>query len=464
MSAEPGAHLLDEILKNHVRFPALFCAADRPAVLFDRSGLVVAANDAALASVGRSFEEVAGRGWMSTVEPGTAARLSAAFARAACGRVTRLICEFRDAANEIVVMETSLTPAMVDGRIAGVYACGVDVTALQRAERNAVEQSERIRELYLVAAATGTSAAGRIATALTLGAQRLGCEGGYFTRIDGDTVTFVQGTGDARGLVDETRPLAGSLERGIAAAGRPIAGDVRPAEIHPAAGAARWYIGTALLVRDAPVGTVTFLSRAPRTPFSAADLDFMQLIGALIASVLERDEQERSLDALAFSDALTGLPNRLMLSDRLGETIASARRHGSTFALHFYDLDGFKRINDVHGHLRGDDVLRTIARRLEGLTRDEGIVARMGGDEFVVVQHKADRTDASRLARHLCAAVNEPVSVEGREHRLSASVGIAFFPRDGSDATTLLERADAALYRVKALGRNAIAFAGEDVA
>jgi diguanylate cyclase (GGDEF)-like protein/PAS domain S-box-containing protein len=177
-------------------------------------------------------------------------------------------------------------------------------------------------------------------------------------------------------------------------------------------------------------------------------------------SAREQSERTRSLDAPALSDALTGLPNRLMLRERLEATIAEAKRDGVSFALHFYDLDGFKRINDRYGHLRGDDVLKAVARRMATVSRRDHTLARIGGDRFVVLQPRVrDRAEAARVAHRLCDAVGEPFRIDGTEHRLSLSAGIAFFPQDAGDADALLRRADAALYRVKTRGRNAIAFA-----
>jgi diguanylate cyclase (GGDEF)-like protein len=224
----------------------------------------------------------------------------------------------------------------------------------------------------------------------------------------------------------------------------------------------RAFIAAPLVVGGIRWGTVAFLTTRPRVEkFAAGDRDFVRLFGVFVEGALERLNQERRLDALAFSDALTGLPNRLLLDDRLSQTIASAQRHGTSFALHFYDLDGFKSINDRHGHLRGDEVLRAVAHRMERTARQEDTVARIGGDEFVVLQPTIHGvSDAERLAERVRHAISdEPFFVDGRDHRLTASAGIAVYPDHGSEPAALLAAADAALYRVKASGRDAVALA-----
>jgi diguanylate cyclase (GGDEF)-like protein/PAS domain S-box-containing protein len=189
--------------------------------------------------------------------------------------------------------------------------------------------------------------------------------------------------------------------------------------------------------------------------------------GVIGAVIVFRDVgAARALSArmshLAQHDVLTGLPNRLLLTDRLDRAIAAARRHGSSLAVLFVDLDRFKRINDRLGHAAGDQVLKSVASRLAACVRGSDTVSRLGGDEFVVLLPEvACAEDAAFSADNLLAAIAAPHRVEGRDLYVTASVGIGVYPADGTDAEKLLKKADLGLLRAKgqrrALPRLAIA-------
>jgi diguanylate cyclase (GGDEF)-like protein len=158
---------------------------------------------------------------------------------------------------------------------------------------------------------------------------------------------------------------------------------------------------------------------------------------------------------LATHDALTGLPNRVLLDDRLAQAIAHADRDLQPFAVLVLDLDRFKLINDSFGHRSGDMVLNEVARRLQGLVRSIDTVARVGGDEFVlVVSPSAARSDAEEIGKRANDILRAPFPVEGVDLRVSSSIGIAFYPTDGGSAESVLAHADAAMYCAKERGRN----------
>ena len=162
----------------------------------------------------------------------------------------------------------------------------------------------------------------------------------------------------------------------------------------------------------------------------------------------------RQLRHLATHDALTGLPNRVLLDDRLAQAIAHADRDSRTFALLMCDLDRFKLINDSLGHRAGDELLQEVARRLTGIMRSVDTVARFGGDEFVLVGSTiADSEDATRLANRVIEALQAPVCIAGIDVHTSPSIGIAIYPADGLSIETLLAHADAAMYSAKQRGR-----------
>ena len=156
---------------------------------------------------------------------------------------------------------------------------------------------------------------------------------------------------------------------------------------------------------------------------------------------------------LAQHDVLTGLPNRLLLTDRLDRAIAAACRHGNQLAVLFLDLDRFKRINDRLGHAAGDQVLQSVASRLVAGVRRSDTVSRHGGDQFVVLLSEvACADDAACTADALRTRIAAPHRIDGRDLRVTASVGIAVYPADGTDAATLLNTADFALLRAKSAG------------
>ncbi len=175
--------------------------------------------------------------------------------------------------------------------------------------------------------------------------------------------------------------------------------------------------------------------------------------------ITRRKDAEAQLVYLANHDALTGLANRTLLQDRLAQNFAFASRTGASVAVLFLDLDRFKNINDSLGHDTGDRFLLAIANRLASCVRTGDTVARLGGDEFVLVLGGLKRPeDATFSAEQVLSVVSRPMTIDGRELTLSASIGISLYPRDGLDPQSLLKNADAALYRAKATGKNSFQF------
>jgi diguanylate cyclase (GGDEF)-like protein/PAS domain S-box-containing protein len=174
---------------------------------------------------------------------------------------------------------------------------------------------------------------------------------------------------------------------------------------------------------------------------------------AIALDITERESAEKRMRQLAHYDALTNLPNRTLLFDRLKQAMLVARRTGRQLAVLFLDLDGFKPINDVHGHEAGDSVLQAVADRLNAGLRAADTVSRFGGDEFVVLAHgQRDTDDALALAAKVHEVFRPPFEVRGQKVVLTASIGITLFPADPSDAEGLLRHADAAMYQSKQQG------------
>jgi diguanylate cyclase (GGDEF)-like protein/PAS domain S-box-containing protein len=172
----------------------------------------------------------------------------------------------------------------------------------------------------------------------------------------------------------------------------------------------------------------------------------------------ETVEAHKRIEELAYSDALTGLPNRVMLAERLEFSLAMSQRHGQPFALLFLDLDRFKQINDSLGHMQGDRVLVEVAGRLLTCVRQVDTVARLGGDEFVILLTQTDARGAETIARRVIEVLGLPFDLDGVSFSVTASIGIAMYPTDGESMNDLIKNADAAMYRVKERGRAGFRF------
>lgn len=163
---------------------------------------------------------------------------------------------------------------------------------------------------------------------------------------------------------------------------------------------------------------------------------------------------QAEIQQLAFHDALTGLPNRRLLKDRLAQSMGYAHRHQRHLALMYIDLDHFKQVNDTLGHDGGDDLLRAVATRLVHAVRATDTVARIGGDEFVVLLPEVSSAEAAaEVAQHILDALQAPVSIKGHTLMVGVSIGVALFPHAADDITTLMKAADQAMYTAKQSGR-----------
>ncbi|WP_346014649.1 EAL domain-containing protein [Thiocystis violacea] len=179
----------------------------------------------------------------------------------------------------------------------------------------------------------------------------------------------------------------------------------------------------------------------------------------VVTDITQRRSYEQTIYHQANFDALTNLPNRLLLEDRLGQELRHARREGYGLTLMFIDLDRFKEVNDSLGHEAGDELLVGVAERIHGLVRASDTLSRFGGDEFVLLLPKYQRSQAPEItAREVLQALEKPFEIKGQTLFASASIGIAVFPQDGSESSDLLRNADAAMYQAKHGGRHGFAF------
>jgi diguanylate cyclase (GGDEF)-like protein/PAS domain S-box-containing protein len=435
------------------RLHALFDNNPDAMLTFDAGAVVSAANAAAARLFGASTEAITGSTLLDLVDSGAAPEALAAFNRALAGVAGGV--ELRIAAKSgSVPAFLTMIPIRYQERAVGVHAHVRDrrVELAQQAQN--AKHAERIRDLYLTAAAANENAERQIAATLEAGARILGMSAAAL--YDADSGTIAATFGDelpislARLAIEGDGPLALTEAETLAAH-------------QPAGGAGRFeaLIATPITTGgDGVFGTLSFAARNEKLrPFDDVDRDLVQLMGALVGSAIERGRSRARLQTLAYTDTITKLPNRPWLIEHLRERLDEARAAGTTVGVLFLDLDRFKDINDTLGHESGDKLLHIVGRRLSGAIRSSDCVARMGGDEFVVLALDEPRVqDLAVLAERIIAAIEEPVDMGESEHFVTTSIGIASFPNDGTDAETLVKHADVAMYRAKDRGRNTYQF------
>ena len=203
----------------------------------------------------------------------------------------------------------------------------------------------------------------------------------------------------------------------------------------------------------------TYTEEMTITPVTQSGADAKTQFVAIKQDITERKAAEKRVQFLAYYDALTGLPNRSLLQDRLAGAIASARRRNEKVALLFLDLDRFKNVNDSLGHTAGDLLLQEVAERLRRFGREQDTVARLGGDEFLIILNSVkDISDAAVAADRLVKSLTAGFVIQDHPLTISCSLGISIFPEHGADGETLIKNADAAMYCAKEKGRNNFQF------
>lgn len=215
------------------------------------------------------------------------------------------------------------------------------------------------------------------------------------------------------------------------------------------------WLGIPLVDDQGIMGVLAVERGSQQRPFGERDQKLLQFVSEQVASAIRHRAMLLRLERLAQYDALTGLPNRALLNDRLLKALQSAQRHGQFVALLFVDMDDFKRINDTLGHAAGDGLLQLAAQRLVACVRRADTVARLGGDEFVVVIDSLSSTDPlDGLMEKIRGEFVRPFELAGQSVSVSLSIGLALYPRDGATADVLLQHADRGMYAAKVHSRD----------
>jgi diguanylate cyclase (GGDEF)-like protein/PAS domain S-box-containing protein len=451
---------------NQEKFRSLFEYHPDGIMELKSSGAISRVNVALESETGFLGERIVGKPWTELIAPerrDAADELLRSAMRGEAGEVDSLLL---DRLGNRFDVQLKIVPLRVSGEITGAYAIFKNVAAQRDAERAIAAQSERLRRLVMVAASGHESLNEQIDAALSLGVEIFGWDIGYVAQYQRDRVLLRNTSGEAVFTKGTIYPARASFAYHISERRAPyfVADmDAQPYREDPVRATTPWrsYFGVPLMVFKQHYGALVFAGRAPRDEsIDPSERDMVQLIGLFVAAALEREAQNERIEQLAFNDALTGLPNRVLFNDRIEQTIATARRYDRGFAVMYLDVDHFKAINDKYGHNVGDATLQEVAHRLRLATRESDTLSRFGGDEFVILQPIVDGpSDAADLARKLNVAMQEPVVIDGVPHKVRLSVGIALYPSDGATIDELMEASDRALYRAKKEGRNRWCFA-----
>ncbi len=337
-----------------------------------------------------------------------------------------------------------------------VIGIGVDIARLVE-ERAVLER--QTRELAAFAELGGAAlAADELQPVLERAASRVR------ETLNADEVRIVE-LGSERPVVRAAALVEGGISAGIREGARPTiawrlpdaeAGPLPPEEL--SAHGLGSGIRARIQGRDRQFGYIEALGSGEGA-FTDEDLGFIRSVSYLLAGAVEQLRLQGELAHRADHDDLTGLLTRITFERRLVDALARADRERSSLAVLFIDLDRFKNVNDSLGHQAGDEVLRTAARRLRDSVRSWDVVARHGGDEFVLfMPDVSSGAEIAHFTNRLLDAFREPFDVGGRQIRVAATVGIAFYPTDGDDVASLLRAADSALYEGKTRGRNTFHF------
>jgi len=414
-------------------FSALLDSSDDLIFSVDADGIVSYWNHGAERALGHAPGRIVGRSELTLVPDDHRSETDLLYRRVLAGeRVVRFETVRLHDNGERVHLSLNLSPLRGGGgEVSGIAVIGRDITDRVRAER-ALRQSERQLESILNNAAEGMIVLSENGTLerINLVAQRLfGLDADESIGMNLRQLAIDLAADDARSVLDNGTWLRTLLGGRRELSGRRSDGALFPLEL-----------------------SLSEISLAPYPP----------KFTAVLRDITERKRWETQIYALAYSDPLTGLPNRLLLRDRLEHAIAAAQRNRCLVAVLFVDLDDFKYVNDSFGHHVGDQLLRDIAERARSCVREIDTVCRVGGDEFVVVLPELhDAQDAGAVARKLLACLAQPYRVDIHDMRVTPTLGISVFPHHGSDAETLLRNADAAMYHAKENGKNAFRFYGD---
>ncbi len=432
---------------NEARLRSLFEFNPDGVLAITPDGTIVDVNEACLKLGNFPREAVIGEPFHRFLPPHEVERIDRAFKRALLGEQVSLTMESFRIDGAPLELEATLLPQFSGGELVGVYSILQDVTERRIAERRAEMQSRRIRNLYFISA-SGDYPDVRMRASLEMGCQA-------FELTVGAVVEHTESETRIEAVYRDPNSESVSDEEILAMAARACALGGSPLPVLFDNG-----VALRIDVSGDPYGALVFATPpGSNRDLSSTDGDLLGLIAMLIAGTIDRTRQRARLRAMAYYDTLTGLANRTFLAEKLRDAIEVAQSRMSRVAVLFFDLDRFKDVNDTLGHARGDRLLQLVAERLANELDDHATIARMGGDEFVILLTDCRDADHARdVAESVIAAISDPFPLDEYEQFISTSIGIAIYPEDGRDDQTLIKNADIAMYRAKDRGRNGYYF------
>lgn len=425
-----NAHRMSGYLAiSEKRYRTLVERSPNSVELFDSWGRYLSVNVTGQVLLGRKEQDLVGthysENWPQDIRP----LIQASINKVLSGKQTAFGSSYMRPDRKLLEIYVLLSPIEDDnGLIQGFMAISIDVTELRNAQLALASEKERLSNTLrsIGEGVIATDVSGKVVL-LNLTAENL--TGWSEKEATGRHVDEIFQT-----LQDDTNEQEAFSVEAVLQTGREISAQGQ----------------RSLVSRD---GTLLNITETV-APIRDADNN---ITGAVIAfrDVTHRKVIREKMDYLAHHDPLTGLPNRMLFADRLAQGLAHAKREKHKMAVLFIDLDRFKYVNDTMGHKAGDSLLIEVAHRLNGCLRKSDTLARMGGDEFIIIASKVKSSkDAIAAAERVLNSMAVPVELEGREIYASGSIGISIFPTHGKDAETLVRNADKAMYRAKELGRN----------
>uniref|UniRef100_E6PIP0 Diguanylate cyclase n=1 Tax=mine drainage metagenome TaxID=410659 RepID=E6PIP0_9ZZZZ len=448
-----------ELLFETERFRSLFDINYEPMLQLGADRHILRANAAFERISGYGSDELVGETSALFSATGSEDIRENAYRRVMAGEAFEAESQLRCKDGHVLPVIAALIPMAHGTEIEGYYIIMRDLSAQRAFERREELTREKLRELYRLATVPQDELEPLLARVLDFGRRILEMEIGYVLGIDGDDFVIRAKGGSGRFALGDRVPIVRAISRQLLKNETPLViNDIRESSFHEDVAAEgepwRCFLGAPITVEGIRFGALAFSSKFLReTPFDANDVDFVKLMAALLGSAFERDRRARTLGDLALRDPLTGLANRTLLAQRLEREIVRTKRNGGELGILFLDLDGFKSVNDRFGHAVGDRILAEVGHRLVGVVRGDELVARIGGDEFVVVLNDLRSDSLDRCTARIEKAMREPFAEI--DLPVGISVGPAIFGLDGNDPSSLLAAADAKMYQAKQARRPA---------
>jgi diguanylate cyclase (GGDEF)-like protein/PAS domain S-box-containing protein len=447
------------MLEADERFRALFENAPDVIYVHDLSGKILQTNRAFSRLTGYSANTLAGKDFFTLILPEYRyAAKQMVLEQIGGGKPQAYNLSIRAASGESILLEVKAELLFENGAPAGIQAFGRDVSQYNResstageTERELLQKTNELarfsRHLQLLHRLSTTNYEhlhDLLNDYASAGCEIFEVQQGVVTRMQNGVPEIRASHGGVTNLDEQFFTRIVEEERTI------VLSDGGPS-LYP------FFIGTPIFVNDKVFGTIGFWSKEGQTAAAPhpQGREIIELMAKSIGIAIDQRQLTTQLAYQAHHDALTGLPNRLLLNDRLDHAILRTNENGSLLAVLFIDLDRFKEINDTLGHRIGDELLKEVARKLQAVLKPGHTLARMGGDEFTAILTDAGTVeDAVEVARKMLTAVQIPCRVDGYELFVTASMGLSFYPKDGRDAATLLRNSDSAMYVAKNRGKN----------